>query len=163
MYPYNSRNSKLNISSREDASKNIIIPSGYKDERLINMVKTAIFNEVVSGEKYMAYSNMIENERSKQILRTIYLDELKHQKMFEDMYYMLTGETPEIEDIGEIEVGEDFLMNKFCEEEANLKFYAQIHNSATDPEIRDMMLEILFDETSHPSKINNIVATMETQ
>ncbi|MEA4815249.1 MAG: ferritin-like domain-containing protein [Lachnospiraceae bacterium] len=163
MYPYNVKNTRLNISSKEDASKKIMTTSGFRDERLIDMVKTAITNEIVSAKRYMKYADSIDDERSKQILRTIYLDEVKHEKMFRDIYYMLTGEVPEIEYVGEIEVGDNFLLNKFCEEEANLKFYSQIHNASSDPEIRDMMLEILFDETSQPTKLNNIIATMGPQ
>ena len=164
MYPYNVRNQRLNISSKEGAGTTYakaVPPKNnavMKDERILEMLKNAIIGEMQDAAKYKQYYENIDNPESKAIIRSIYLDELKHRKMFEDMYFMFAGERPVIECPLPQAAGETFIDDCLSDEMAGLRFYSRLYGCLEDQEMKDMLIEVMADESTHMCKLNTALS-----
>ena len=102
---------------------------------------------------------MVNDENDKSILRQIYLDEMKHKKIFMDLYRILTGEEfvmGQIEDKVIEGSLKDELYNSIQSELEGAEFYRMLMSAFLDLPIRDMIYEPLMDEQKHALLVSNL-------
>lgn len=123
---------------------------------LLDMIKEAIKDEQTDADYYGNLSEKVTEKDDKETLNKIKMDEIKHNKMFNDIYYQLTGErvetTPESVVIGD-NLCEEFESSMFNELEA-VEFYRKLLFAFLNLEIRDTLFEIITDEQAHAQKLN---------
>ncbi len=166
MYPYFSN--KDEQIKKLDTVKENLNSDNYKDENMeeedfrryiIESVEEAIKDEERDTKYYQKMYNMVSDENDKSILRQIYLDEMKHKKIFMELYRILTGEEfvmGQIED-KEIEGSlKDELYNSIQSELEGAEFYRMLMSAFLDLPIRDMIYEPLMDEQKHALLVSNL-------
>lgn len=143
----NSENAESNDSYEEYASL---------DEYILELIREAISDEYRDANYYEELSKMANTPEAQRVLRKIHLDELKHFKIFQEIYYQLTGEKAEVNyEKSEIEgsLAENYSKSIFNELEA-VEFYRIILFSFLNIPIRDWLYEIITDEQAHAQKLN---------
>lgn len=163
MYPYNIDHSKYSTSSVSASSQNIqpsktILPP---DKKILAMLEEAFKDEMKDAHIYKELISRQKTKTEAEIVRSIYLDELKHQKLFQEIYERLTGKPmPEIEiSLPALSTNLTTAYEKslFGELDA-VEFYRQILFAILDLEIRDMLYEIITDEQKHATEFSYLYA-----
>lgn len=162
MYPYNIGETKYTknpsvITAASTPSKAALpIP----DDKLLTLIKEAIVDENKDAFFYKELMNRQKSKTDQEILRSLYLDEMKHKKYFQEIYQILTGEKlPEPEETSkspESNLISAYEKSFFGELEA-VEFYRQILFSILNQEIRDMLYEIITDEQKHAAKLQYLL------
>ncbi len=161
MYPYYTQNKEekaktLALSSKAEVSAN-------KDDEdfskyVLQMILSAIEQENYDMMYYNQLLNYTTDEEEKEVLRRIYLDDIKHFNLLKELYKCLTDE-PISFDYDEIEIGDNItkeFKNSFEQKLENVELYRNILKSFLDTCIRDMLFEIITDEQMHAQKLNNL-------
>jgi len=153
----NSRNNYKNIQKPEN---NFTLSNSRRAEPnpyIIEMLIDAIKGEDKDSNYYKKLSQMTPSEEDKDILYKIHLDEEKHKKMFENIYYQLIGENANIKadnyDIPSNNMVSE-LAKRMIEELETAEIYRVLLFSFLNLELRDMILEIIIDEQAHAQKLN---------
>lgn len=134
-------------------------PSPDINRYVTEMLIEAIKDERTDAKYYNELANMLEDESDKKILHKIHNDELKHEKIFTEIYELLTGSAPNEEDLTIEEkpisenIAENFANSIFDELKA-VEFYRKIMFSFLNQELRDALYEIITDEQAH-AQISN--------
>lgn len=127
---------------------------------ILEILKEAIKDEANDADYYWNLSNKMSSQEDKDILRKIRTDELKHNKMFKDIYYQITGEridsNAESKKISNDVVSE--IENSIFNELDTVEFYRKLMFAFLNLEIRDMLYEIITDEQAHAQKLNYLYA-----
>lgn len=166
MYPYNVN--KYNPKQDNMRSSDISASEMYNttttpmpDKKLLQMVEDGINDSRTDAQFYQALMKMIRDAEDAEIVRSMYISELKHVKLFEEIYYMLTGIKPQLPDIQTPQLVQDLddnykksLFNSIDE----IVFYRQIYFAFANNEIRDMLFEIITDEQNNAIKLNYLLA-----
>jgi len=153
----NNRNNREDVQNPENnftpSNPHRAEPNPY----IIEMVVDAVKAEDKDSAYYKKLSQMTPSEEDKDILYKIHLDEEKHKKMFEDIYYQLIGENINIKtdnyDIPSNNMISE-LAKKIIEELEAVEIYRVLLFSFLNLELRDMILEIITDEQAHTQKLN---------
>lgn len=131
-------------------------PNPVSNQYLLDMIKESLKDEATDAEYYGNLLNKTPSTEDKEIIRQIRMDELKHYKLFNDIYRKLTGEYLNIPaDNKKISnnLAEEFEKNIFSELEG-AEFYRKLLFAFLDLEIRDILFEIITDEQAHSQKMN---------
>ncbi len=155
MYPYSAQALKEN----EEKYNNELMPI-EADKKLVDLISEAIKGEMHDEAYYSKLMEKVDDEEAFEIIREIMLDEMKHKKMFTDVYVTLTGTQPDIQ-IDEVEVGNNVLKDyaeRIMEELGGAEFYRKVYFAFLNDEIKDLALEALIDEQAHAAKLNYLYA-----
>lgn len=162
MYPYFSKkDDEIKATSYEKAdlmhTENNIDNQKEFENYVLDLIKGAIQQENHDMRYYEALSNMAPDNESKEYLRRIHLEDMKHFNMFSELYSDLSGKEPDFE-WEEIDIDCNNLQKEFlkgfeqkCE---NIELYRNIMVAFLDVRIRDMLFEIITDEQNHMQKLN---------
>lgn len=181
MYPYNLSNDIFNMTSL-DARKNDYENDDYNNEEkydnsmedddyldineyILDLINMAIEEKHASSKYFEELIKMISNPEDEKILRKIYLDELKNTKIFEEIYYQLTGEKSE-PDFESIEVEGDLAQNyakSILNKLENVEFYRRILFSFLNVPIRDWLYEVITDEQSDAQRLQYLYTNLLNQ
>lgn len=129
----------------------------FEDE-ILELILKAIEQENEDSKYFEKLANLIQNEKDKEDIRKIYLDDKKHFKIFSEIYKSLTGKEPIFED-EEIEIDDTLpeeLEDSIEQKLENVELYRLILSSFLDVGIRDMIYEIITDEQSHAQKLTKL-------
>ena len=126
---------------------------------IIQMVTEAIKDEMEDSRFYSTIANTLEDENDSKIFYKIACDEKKHEKIFSEIYEMLTGES--FSDDGmdcdkkpiSDNMAENFSNALFGELSA-VEFYRKLYFAFLNPELRDALFEIITDEQGHAQILN---------
>ncbi len=134
-------------------------PSQEPNRYIAEMLIEAIKDERTDAKYYDTIANMLEDENDKKLFHKIHHDELKHEKIFAEIYELLTGSKPSEEEITieEKPVSENMeenFANSIIDELSAVEFYRKILFSFLNQEIRDALYEVITDEQGHAQILN---------
>lgn len=162
MYPYNIDRSNYtdyqnNLTARSQnisSQKNSTVPA---DKKLLSMIEEAVCDERRDSYYYKELMNIVRNPKDREVIRSIYMDEIKHEKLLIEIYKMLTGRNIPDMDCEMIpptlNIVNNYEKSIFGELEG-MEFYRQLYFLFQNQEIRDMLFEIITDEQKHATKFN---------
>lgn len=128
------------------------------ENEILDLILEAIEQENEDSKYYKELLKLVENDKDKEAIRKIYLDDKKHFKIFSEIYKSLTGKEPIFED-EEIEIDDTLLeeLEDSIEQKLeNVELYRLILSSFLDVGIRDLIYEIITDEQGHAQKLTNL-------
>lgn len=136
----------------------------YVSPYILELLTDFIKAEDSDTNYYKELSQKLPFTQESTILREISLDDAKHYKMLNDIYYKLMGERLEPPLKGEVlDIGSDIakeyekaILSKLQKSEE----YRKILFAFLNQEIRDLMLEIITDEQNHAAKLNYLYTKM---
>ena len=136
-----------------------MIKSNAADKKVLEMVVMAIEESRQNTKYYFSLMGKVTSMEDKEIIRQIYLDEIKHDKMFSDIYIKLSGKEF-VSSIAERRCSpylvKEFEKNIFAKLDS-VEFYRQIYFMFLNLEIRDMLFEMITDEQSNATKFSYLL------
>lgn len=162
MYPYNFNPKQtenipatLNILSKEAKDACKVPPK--PDKKLLDMIQMGISDSAQTASFYKTLMNVLRIPNDIEMVRNTYLDELKHVKLLQEIYYIASGEKAPEYTVTPVSLSENLLENLqkaiFDSLEA-ADFYRELYFSFLNLELRDMLFEILTDEQDHAIRFN---------
>jgi len=122
------------------------------DDRLLELMIMAMQDETNDAAKYQRMSVDATDEESKDILRSMYLDESRHKTLLNEIYSQLSGsDAPEIvPEVDEEMVSyTDQLKKNVVAEIEGARFYRDLSMLIDDTNLKHIMFGILDDEQNH--------------
>ncbi len=129
-------------------------------EEALQLVKQAVQGEKEDQIFYEYLISVAPTEEEKNIISSIRDDEMKHNKMFREIYYYFTGEELPRETQSNFERPMNYLAGitkALFGELAAMERYRIIRAGLPSEYYRDMVFEILTDELKHADKYNYIL------
>lgn len=164
MYPYNRNDdtivkSKTASLSTRETTKNLL----SKDKQLLALLSIALEDAEYTGSLYEALSRNQNLGRDVEVLRNAYLDELKHSKQLQDVYFQITSEkipksTSNAEKRklpNELGLALEALL---LEELENSDFYRDLLLLMPVGALRDILFEIMSDKLDHSIRLSYLYA-----
>ena len=124
----------------------------YRIEPLKDLIVRAMKAERHDRVKYERMMNMTRDPKVKAQIKFAYDDEIKHYKMFQKMYYQLTGRKLDIPLPASIEKYSNLMeavKSSIEGENEAVDLYRDIYALMTDKSMRDKVFEIITDEQEH--------------
>lgn len=121
-------------------------------DTLNNMIVEAMKAERHDRVKYQRLMEMTNDPFVKKQIDFAYEDEIKHYKIFQQIYYQLTGKTMDIPLPTDIEKYNTLLtavQSSIEGENEAVDLYRQIYALMTNKQMRDKIFEIITDEQEH--------------
>ncbi len=167
MYPYNMQNFNNMQNYMENTNNNsrrpeiieveeAIGPSVEADDKILTMLDEAITDEMKGYEYYKRLQVMFD-DKDKETVRHISLDEMKHRKILEDLYQRISGTKAPTFKVDDIQISRNLLVEiakSIMNEYDDSEFYRKLYFMLENPEYRDMIFEIMTDEQNHAGKLN---------
>ncbi len=126
---------------------------------ILKMLIEAIKDEIKDAHYYDEIAKTLTDEDDSKIFHKMHHDEDKHRKIFSEIFEMLTGEEPSLEEIQpdykqvSENMPENFAQSIFDELSA-VEFYRKLYFAFLNTEIRDSLFEIITDEQGHAQILN---------
>lgn len=178
MYPYFSKKNdnitsnntqNLNFDNNYDYQKdfkqikqNVETPDFDSEEDfrqyVIDAIKEAVKEQDENTKYYEKLYNMAQDEKEKDIIRQIYLNELKYKQIFMEIYKMITGSDANIQET-KVDIDGSFveeLYDSIEEQLDDLEFYRMIMTVFADLPIRDMIYEVIVGKQRHAQQLSNM-------
>lgn len=131
------------------------------DNHLLELILMAIEDETSDILKYKTLSDLAPDQESKEILKSIYLDETRHKKLFQEIYSILSGtEAPEVQEPEvTIENYSDEISGSVLDEIDAARFYRDIYIMLDkNAELSGIVNGIMNDEQNHAILLNHLVS-----
>lgn len=135
--------------------------SPQQSETLKNLIEEALRDEFFDSDYYYGLADFIDDIDDKKTVLNIHMDEEKHKNLFGALYSMLTGNNPPEYEDEEIIISEnlpDEFYSKIMDETDAVDFYTRILSNLTEKAIRDILIEIISDESIHADLMNALYA-----
>lgn len=165
MYPYFSTKNddiKSQEVEKKDLEDKIEDQTEQEDFRryVIEALEEAIEGQNESSMYYEKLYNIVTDEKDKDTLRQIALNEMKYKKIFMELYKMITGTETVVESKEENIDIEDSLSEAFYNSIENqledIEFYRMIMSLFSDLPIRDMIYEIIVGKQKNAQLLSNL-------
>jgi rubrerythrin len=121
-------------------------------ESLNNMIIKAMKAERHDRVKYQRMMEMTNDQAVKEQIKFAYDDEIKHYKMFQQIYYNLTGRKIDIPiptDIEKYNTLMEAVKSSIEGESEAVDLYREIYALMTNRRMRDIVFQIITDEQEH--------------
>ncbi|WP_352399532.1 hypothetical protein [Anaerotignum sp.] len=156
MYPYN-KNTKLyetSLEMKEKAKENQVATLA-EDRRLLEILYMAQQENADLAERFASLMTDARMADSVNILKAMYLDELKHMNQIKEAYYLITNQKDEAIPKGNPPTlsGQELLEDTLLLEIDNGDFYRTLHLTMPTQELRDIFFEISSDKMSHSNAL----------
>jgi rubrerythrin len=121
---------------------------------LLNLIIEAMKDERADRAKYKTMIDMSKSDKVRKQIEFAFNDEGKHYKMFQQIYYILTGQYMDIP-MPEPKKSEKFI--EAIESSINgeleaVELYRKIRSMLANTQLRDMLFEIITDEQEHATR-----------
>ena len=129
------------------------------DKKVLEMIWMAAEEARRNTSYYVSLMEKVNAAEEKEIVRQIYLDEVKHDKMLCDIYKKSTGKELEFNVSAprcSPYPAKEFQKNIFAKLE-QVEFYRRIYFMMLNFEIRDMLFEIITDEQNNAVKFSYLL------
>ena len=126
-------------------------------EILKELMEEAIKDEIMDSRYYLMLAQNMTDEEGRKIIIDMEADEEKHRHLLESIYSAMTGENPPDFDLPEIELPSDLteaISEKSFDETDSLDFYTRLLSNLTENDLRDILIEIIADESIHTGLLN---------
>ena len=133
-------------------------PNALLDRKLLEMIAHAAAGEAAAVEYYNRLSGMLIAADDKKTVHNIALDEAKHLRLFEELYFNLSGlrmpplEPSEAKPSHNRQPEGSFpaiFEERLHDELGDVEFYRQIYFALANLEYRDILFEAITDELRH--------------
>lgn len=126
----------------------------FRQENVLDLIKEAMKDERHDRIKYKRMIEMAKDEKIRKQIDFAYKDEGKHYKMFQQIYYALTGKpievpAPEVETYDRLI---DAVETSINGELGAVELYRKIRSLLPNTQLRDMLYEIITDEQEHAAR-----------
>lgn len=166
MYPYNvnPNTTTETVNTINIHSKEAVDPCSAPqkaDKKLLEMLSMGIEDSIQTAAFYKAMMNTIRIPNDVEIIRNAYLDELKHKKLLQEIYYIATGETAPDYCPQRVQLSNNTLENiqkALFDSLETADFFRELYFSFLNLEIRDMLFEMLTDKQDHGTRFNYLFA-----
>mgnify|MGYP001859814192 CR=1 FL=1 len=165
MYPYFSKKQN-DISVKEVAKKDLddLLESEVEKDDFRRYVLEALIDAIEDQHESSLYYeklyNIITDEKDKDILRQISLNEMKYKNIFMELYKMLTGKDAVIrekfEDIDIEDSLSEELFDSIEEQLEDIEFYRMLMSLFADLPIRDMIYEVIVGKQRNAQRLSNL-------
>lgn len=160
MYPYN-RKPQPNITTleiKEKASQPQKVPQMVnlaEDRHLLELLYMAQQESADMAERYAFLMTDPNMSASSNILKAMYLDELKHINQLKETSYLITGKREDAMPTGRAPEtsGQELLEDTLLLEMDNGDFYRTLYLTMPTQELRDILFEISSDKMSHSNAL----------
>lgn len=162
MYPYNvpSRHATLpqkEIPSQAVPTRQQRTSTYYCDRKTMELLQEALSDAMQNTEYYNELEKLMKNKTDKTLVRSMYLDEVKQNKLLSEAYKKLTGQQLPSK-VTEKKIPSLNILNNLEEqlfdELAAVEFYRQLYFMIPLPDLRDTFFEIITDKQNHAQKLN---------
>lgn len=125
-----------------------------QDQTLLNLITEAMKDEKHDTIKYKKMIGMTDKDKVRKQIEFAYRDEMKHYKMFQNIFYMLTGKKydvpdPKVEEYKSLLPAVESSINGELEA---VELYRKIFSMLRTMQMRDMLYEIITDEQEHATR-----------
>ena len=171
MYPYNRNTQKYNTSleiKEKGTSMNGVnkVPTENQKSALAedrHLMEILYMAQQDSADMAQRYAILMTDEKlaaSSNVLRTMYLDELKHINQLKEAYYLITAarDTTELTGCTPDTTGQELLEDTLLLEIDNGDFYRNLYLSMPSQDLRDIFFEISADKMSHGNALSYLFA-----
>ncbi|MCM0646964.1 ferritin-like domain-containing protein [Clostridium swellfunianum] len=134
-----------------------------KRENLLDLIKEAMKDERHDRIKYKNMMEMSKTEKIRKQIEFAYMDEGKHYKMFQQIYYALTGKmidipAPQVETYNKLIDAVETSINGELEA---VELYRKIQSMLPNMKLRDMLFEIITDEQEHATRFVYVFSILD--
>ncbi|MCI8342038.1 MAG: ferritin-like domain-containing protein [Firmicutes bacterium] len=146
MYPYNLD------ESEKSPDKSLTAQNINYDEKLAELLIMAMEYEAEDAAKYKTLSSLSQKEDDIEILRSMFLDEVRHSKLLGEIYEKMFGVVPQIQPKEYVFDGNnlaDEYNKNIVSEVESARFYRDLSNMFTDQSILNTINSMLNDEQNH--------------
>lgn len=165
MYPYNKNtqlyNTTLEIKEKaKEENQDAQMATLAEDRRLLEILSLSQQESADLAERYATLMADPEMAPSVNVLKAMYLDELKHINQLKEAYFLITdkadsstpkGNAPETS-------GQELLEDTLLLEIDNGDFYRTLYLTMPTQELRDIFYEISSDKMSHSNALGYLFA-----
>ena len=170
MYPYNRKTQIYNtpIRAKEASAKEKQEASLSSDRRLQELLSLSQQETHQIAKKYEALMAEPALDEAKDILKTMYLDTLKHLRRLQEVIFMIfsdngTSSPPELSEPEITSDGKNLLEELLLTEMDDMNFYRNLFFAMPEGELRDAFFEILTDKQNHCNGLNYLYAKYFTE
>jgi len=160
MYPYNKNtqhyNAALEIKEKtKEMTKENQMATLAEDRRLMEVLYMAQQEAADMAERYAALMTDPKMAQSANVVKAMYLDELKHITQLKDAYYLITGKKDDAVPKGNAPdmSGQELLEDTLLLEIDNGDFYRTLYLTMPSQELKDIFYEISADKMSHSNAL----------
>ncbi|MEA5083987.1 MAG: ferritin-like domain-containing protein [Lachnospiraceae bacterium] len=147
MYPYN-----IDKPIQKTSMDGSVPEPIASDERLLELIIIAMEYEVNQATKYKQMAEATTDEESKDMLRSMYLDENRHKVLLNEIYTQLSGSgAPEIV-AKELPLSGNYILElkrNIVWEIEEAEFYRDLTLMLNDEYLKQILQSILNDEQNH--------------
>lgn len=165
MYPYNKRsqlyNTTLEIKEKaKDPATERQMATLAEDRRLLEILYMAQQETADLAERFATLMTDPTMAQSVNVLKAMYLDELKHINQLKEAYYLITGEKDDAIPEGNAPTlsDQELLEDTLLLEIDNGDFYRTLYLTMPTEELRDIFFEISSDKMSHSNALGYLFA-----
>ena len=160
---YNGKKKELSLMYYTDSGKTA---KSQTFEILKELIEEAIKDEILDSRYYLMLAEAMADTEDRKIIIDLEADEEKHRHLLESIYSAMTGENPPRFDLPEIELPSDLtdaLSEKIFDETDSLDFYTRLLSNLTENDLRDILIEIIADESIHTGLLNYLFAKYKSE
>lgn len=135
-------------------------PDTFNDNSIVNLILAALNNNRFTLERYKLLMNMTKDVLAKEQIKYTYKNEVKHYKLFNQIYRELTGESVEIPepDIKINDSLEDTIEECINKELKELNLYRRIRNLTRSEILRRTIGDMIIDKQRNTAVLNFVYA-----
>ena len=129
-------------------------------ETIKEMLADAIDDKAEDYAKYLYVAEAVGNGEEAELIKTVAYNDYKNQRLFEEIYKALTGETPEPPPVQPRNFDSDLgriIHDGFFEKLEQIEMFREIMAAFENNCIRDILFEIISDDRSHAMIFNYIL------
>lgn len=163
MYSYN-RYAKHLQAQKINAAETTVMPSALNgDGRLLSLLDVAIANTASMANRYSMLYQDDAMGNTKELVKSMYIDELKNMKQLQDMYFQITQQ-PYQKSMNDFQfelpttTGADLLEETLMMEMDDINFLRDLMLSVPSTPLRDIMYEVITDKQNHTCILNYLLA-----
>ena len=151
MYPYRSNTSIKNTTINTRETNNVI--DLKQDQRLLQLLEIA---QQETQQSLSAFDALMQNKALQQdveMLRNAYLDEVKHLKLLQEIWYNITGKSQSQPQQKRKKTNSEAVRTEIektlLQEMEQTDFFRELLMLIPETELRDILYEIITDKQDH--------------
>ncbi len=151
MYPYCSNTSIKNTTINTRETNNVI--DLKQDQRLLQLLEIA---QQETQQSLSAFDALMQNKALQQdveMLRNAYLDEVKHLKLLQEIWYNITGKSQSQPQPKSTKTNSEAVRTEIektlLQEMEQTDFFRELLMLIPETELRDILYEIITDKQDH--------------
>jgi len=134
-----------------------------KPDNVLDLIIKGMKEEKYERLKYQMMMDLAKTDKEKEQIKYAYEDEGKHYKMFQYIYYQLTGEQIDIPlpEVKSYDIMRDAVEASINGELAAVDLYRKIQSMLPTLGLKDMLFEIITDEQEHATRFTYLYSMIK--